>query len=195
MRRLAGVRSTLAAADVLPTNAQIYCDFWHWRQQLLHIMCDYYTLATFGRVPARVAPESKPKPNRGYNAATLVGLAKRKTLPNTCVCLCLSVCECVFALCVCVSWAQFYLLRCTRQICIVRATAAAQFLFLFSFHFINVENVISSTCNCCVYVPLPIPVPVPDPALSLWGQDAVVYHKKWACGKLRKPHELRIATE
>lgn len=71
--------------------------------------------------------------------------------------------------CVCVSCALFYLLRCTRRICIVRATAATaavaavaatavQFLFLFSFHFINVENVISSTCNCCVYIPIPATV-------------------------------------
>lgn len=85
--------------------------------------------------------------------------------------------------CVYVSCALFYLLRCTRRICIVRATAAVaetavQFLFLFSFHFINVENVISSTCNCCGYIPIPFPVfthflffprgGVPPKKISMW---------------------------
>jgi len=42
--------------------------------------------------------------------------------------------------------AQFYLLRCTRHICIFRAQEELGFYFYFIF--INAKNVISTICNC-----------------------------------------------
>lgn len=48
-------------AAALRTNAKIYCNFWHWRQQLLHIMCDYVEPIARNCFAQTPNPQSSPK--------------------------------------------------------------------------------------------------------------------------------------
>lgn len=82
--RLFSKRIPQAAA--LRTNAKIYCNFWHWRQQLLHIMCDYVDPTARNCFAQTPNPPSSPKVSqlsRGVRKKRRVREQKTQTHTHT----------------------------------------------------------------------------------------------------------------